>query len=718
MDPEQPVPVPTTPATPIASKAVAVMTSQRRPARIATSARYSGKSWTILDEKSHPRPLTGRFIGRRSGGVRAVAPVSVLGPPCGKTPRSSSGPGPAIITAVMGVLLLLTMLAGVADARPAGSGNQAPGRPLRYREKDYRVEDYEADLAPDPRTQSVRGNVIIHLASRVPSLTVVSLDADGLLIEKATEGARSLQVDGEPGLARVRLTRPARNGERRTIRVWYHAEPRRGMVFLPNGWWYTAFHTEAWLPCDASPEDRATFTFHWTVPAGSGLIATGDEVKRAKLPGAGEVRTIRLAEPYPAYLVGAVAGPLRTVCTAAGGVDLCASIDRDATIDLRPALDAAKGALHPLEQWAGVPFPRKRYDQVFLPNRVVGQELVGMALLSEGYLRDLAQDPREDWLVVHELIHSWWGNRVTCRSWNDFWLNEGLTTFLQAAYKNVRWGRSDYEEEIANARRRYANARRAGKERAVSYDGWLTPPDASGPITYSKGALVFELLRQRLGEPAFWTGLRAYTRAGLKSGVASRDLQRAMEDASGQDLSPLFEQWVQGASPPELVATHRREKGEVVIEIEQRQARLVEMPLSIAVETSLRRERAQVQLHDRRAVVRVPVGSAELRSVRLDDTAALPARIAHDRPLDMLLFQVAHEPDVVGRMEALEALQATCRVPDARSRCGRVASFIAERDAREPSRLVRGGLRELAEIVATAPAGADGGRRSDAGADR
>jgi len=323
------------------------------------------------------------------------------------------------------------------------------------------------------------------------------------------------------------------------------------MGFLPDGWWFTAFHTEAWMPCDASPADRSTFTIHWIVPATLDLICTGQETERQKLAGDLERRTIRLDEPYPAYLVGAVAGPLRTTCIDAGTARICASIDRNATLDVRPALEAVQGALPTLTQWAGSAFPRKRYDQVFLLNHPIGQELVGMALLGENCLRELIENPREDRLVVHELVHSWLGNRVTCRSWSDFWLNEGLTTFLQAAFKEVKWGRADYDKEIANARRRYESARRAGKERALSYNDWRSPPDASGPITYSKGALVFEILRRRLGEPAFWAGLRAYTLAGLKNGVSSPDLERAMDTASGQNLKPLFDRCVYGDGPLE-----------------------------------------------------------------------------------------------------------------------------------------------------------------------
>ena len=186
------------------------------------------------------------------------------------------------------------------------------------------------EIAPDGATGSLRGNVSIRIVSAAARLPVVALDADELAIERAVEDGHPLAVEITPGLARIRLTRPARRGETRTIRIWYHAQPKRGMWFLPNGWWYTGFHTEAWLPCDASPADRSTFTFHSIVPAVMSLIGTGVETERARLPGDGdrERRTVVLDEPYPAYLVGAVAGPLRTSCIDAGAVRICASIDR------------------------------------------------------------------------------------------------------------------------------------------------------------------------------------------------------------------------------------------------------------------------------------------------------------------------------------------------------------------------------------------------------
>jgi aminopeptidase N len=124
----------------------------------------------------------------------------------------------------------------------------SPGATLPYREKDYRVEHYEAELAPDVPTRSLRGNVSLRIVSAAASLPVVAVDADELVIEHAVEDGHPLAVEITPGLAHIRLTRPAPRGEERTIRIWYHAQPKRGMWFLPGGWWYTGFHTEAWLP--------------------------------------------------------------------------------------------------------------------------------------------------------------------------------------------------------------------------------------------------------------------------------------------------------------------------------------------------------------------------------------------------------------------------------------------------------------------------------------
>ena len=83
--------------------------------------------------------------------------------------------------------------------------------------------------------------------------------------------------------------------------------------------------------------------------------------------------------------------------------------------------------------------------------------------------------------------------------------------------------------------------RKDGKDRPLHYEGWKTASEALGPIPYVKGALFLDRLRSELGETAFWRGIARYTRSNARALVDSRDFQRAMEQASGRPLAPLFD---------------------------------------------------------------------------------------------------------------------------------------------------------------------------------
>ena len=192
---------------------------------------------------------------------------------------------------------------------------------------------------------------------------------------------------------------------------------------------------------------------------------------------------------------------------------------------------------------AGLPFPHRRYVQVVVPGGEA-QEKSSFSLLGRSILDQRLEDPKEDWLIAHELAHQWWGNLVTCESWTDFWLNEGITTFMVAAWKEHRWGRAAYDREMELARARVARVREGGLNVPLTYAGEYPSLGARRAITYSKGALFMDALRRELGEEAFWAGLKRFTREYAGRSATSRDFQRVYRKSSGRDLSALFEEWV------------------------------------------------------------------------------------------------------------------------------------------------------------------------------
>ena len=215
--------------------------------------------------------------------------------------------------------------------------------------------------------------------------------------------------------------------------------------------------------------------------------------------------------------------------------------------ELRRVFAETGSMLEFFEERAGVRYPGRSYTQVLAAGRVE-QEVGLFTLLSESYGRRLLDDdPRDLWLMAHELAHQWWGNSVTCRDWNHFWLNEGLATFLADAYLERRFGPEVYAKQIAGARDDYERVRDKGGDKALVFPDWLKPSADDRVIVYRKGAYVLHLLRESLGETLFWAGLRDYTRRHMGGSVTTGDFQKAMEESTGRDLDAFFERWVYSA---------------------------------------------------------------------------------------------------------------------------------------------------------------------------
>jgi len=83
-----------------------------------------------------------------------------------------------------------------------------------------------------------------------------------------------------------------------------------------------------------------------------------------------------------------------------------------------------------------------------------------------------------------------------------------------------------------------------GGDRSLVFPDWDRPTSADRTLVYHKGAYVLHQLREKLGEDAFWDGIRDYTRTFFGKSVTTSDLQAAMEESSGTDLSPFFDEWV------------------------------------------------------------------------------------------------------------------------------------------------------------------------------
>ena len=402
------------------------------------------------------------------------------------------------------------------------------------------VLHYSVTLEPDIPGKSVKGTVSIRLSARSNNLNWAEFDCGDLTIDSVRLAGAPLKFSTMARRLKVSLPAGSKASTSREIEINYHGKPRWGIRFFPDrDQVYTVFSTSQWLVCIDDPADKATLTFKLVLPATLTPIANGNFVSQRDLPNQKRISEWRQEHPIPTYIFGFAAGPFHVVKEKKGKVELRYLATNYSADEVRRIFRDTADMLDFFESRAGVPYADRMYTQVLAAGGVE-QEMSSFTALKEAYGKQLLANEQDLWLGAHEFAHQWWGNMVTCRDWNHFWLNEGIATFMAAAYIEHRFGRAKYLREIEEYRNSYEKVRSAGKDKSLVFPDWLHPTSEDRTLVYDKGAYVLHLLREEMGERKFWNGLRNFTRRHFGKSVVTTDFVAAMEEANGQSLEKFF----------------------------------------------------------------------------------------------------------------------------------------------------------------------------------
>jgi aminopeptidase N len=407
------------------------------------------------------------------------------------------------------------------------------------------IKHYDVQLEPDIPNKTLTGSMMITVAMQAGTAPQsLDLDCGDLTVDSVTCDAKPLRYTQSAHRLRIVLPELKNSTPVRKLKIDYHGAPRRGVRFFPDRMQvYTVFSTSQWMLCIDDPNERATLRLRMVVPSDLTTVGNGRYAGKSSA-GPGKTEHEWLQErPVPSYTYGFVIGRLRTLTERHGSTVLNYLAEKYSTEQLRKIFRDTADMMQFFEERSGVKYPGTSYSQVLAAGGVE-QEMAGFTALREKYGQDVLEDESDVWLGAHEMAHQWWGIGVGCQAWTHFWLNEGMATFMADAYKEHRFGREAYLEEIEASRKLYEKVRDAGKDRSLVFPDWKSPTREDRTLVYDKGALVLHLLRAEMGETAFWSGLRAYTKKYFGQSVTTADFQAAMQQASTKDLSSFFDQWV------------------------------------------------------------------------------------------------------------------------------------------------------------------------------
>ena len=400
------------------------------------------------------------------------------------------------------------------------------------------VLHYAVTLEPDISAKSIKGSAQIRVST---TSTSMDLDCGELTIDSVSEAGSPLKFSVSNRKLRVSLPLGKRVRE---IKVAFHGAPKRGIRFFPERQQvYTIFSTSQWMVCVDDPSDKATLAFKLIVPERLKAVANGDLVSQRVLPNHRRLFKWRQSSPIPTYTYGFAVGPFQVVKERRRNVELQYFATINTPIEVRRIFRDTPDMLAFFEDRAGVKYADKTYTQVLAAGGVE-QEMSSFTALKEAYGKQVLDNEQEQWLGAHEFAHQWWGNMVTCRDWTHFWLNEGIATFMAAAYLEHRFGRAAYLREIESYRANYEKVKTAGKDKSLVFPDWNSPTREDRTLVYDKGAYVLHLLREEMGEQAFWKGIRLFTRRHFGKSVVTSDFVAAMEEANGKSLKEFFAKWV------------------------------------------------------------------------------------------------------------------------------------------------------------------------------
>jgi aminopeptidase N len=357
---------------------------------------------------------------------------------------------------------------------------------------------------------------------------------------------------------------PDKDYPKRPVQVWTQGESE---------------DTRYYLPTYDYPNDRLTTETILTVPAEWLTISNGKLIGVTDSGNGMKTWTWRESQPSSTYLFTVVAGEFVEAKDTWRKMPVTYYAPKDRADRLTPNYSRTPAMIELFSTKLGVDYPWEKYSQAMVDDFVAGgmensSATTNTAESLRSPLLVAEYDTGEDGLISHELGHQWFGDLVTTRDWGNIWLNEGFATFMEYLWTENHFGKdaADYERWQNS---KFWNASHNLYDKPIVRHDFDDSSEFDGNA-YDKGAWVLYMLRNKLGERAFFAALQHYLEVNRGKNVMTSDLVKAIDESTHTSVDQFFEQWVYGAGAPKFEVSYTYDDAKKQVSLTAKQTQKVE----------------------------------------------------------------------------------------------------------------------------------------------
>lgn len=590
------------------------------------------------------------------------------------------------IAGLMGAALICSFT--VANAQ-----QEAPKVSQVYRVTPTKINDLvhtKLDVSFDYAKRHLNGKAWLTLTPHFYTTDSLTLDAKGMDIKSvALVGAKAntpLKFTYDNEQLFIQLNKKYTRNEKYTIYIAYTAKPdelktkgsaaitdAKGLYFInPDGaikdkpieiW--TQGETEAssaWFPTIDKPNQKTTAEIAMTVEAKYTTLSNGKLVSQKANANGTRTDVWKMDQPHSPYLFMMAVGPFKITKDTWKGKEVSYYLEPKYAPYARQIFGKTPQMMTFYSNLLGVDYPWSKYAQVVARDYVSGAMENTSATLHGEHVQKTPReliDANEEGTIAHELFHQWFGDYVTAESWSNLTMNESFATFGEVLWHGQDEGKDAEDESRYSKLTTYLAGLKNGESPVLARFYYNDKEDMFDNVSYSKGSIILYALKNLLGDEAFFKGLNLYLRTNAYKNGEPHQLRLALEEVSGRDLLPYFNQWYYAGGHPILDVKYDYKDGKATIDVKQSQSPDVQtfiLPLKVDLYVGGQKISKEILINSREQSFSFPV-SAKPDLIDLDVDKILVGQIRDNKTLDNYIYQYSYAPTYVNRVKAIE--QAT-----------------------------------------------------------